>query len=93
MSGMVLDACISIIKAKIARRDRSEASFPHALRQLTDSEYQSILARSNTSKSMSDYMRINGQSYAIGENAKKKSYFIIVTLGKKKIQTGHAQNI
>ena len=47
MSVMVLDAGNSIIKAKIARRDRGEISFPHALRRLTESEYQSILARSN----------------------------------------------
>ena len=71
MSVMVLDAGNSIIKAKIARRDRSEVSFPHALRQLTESEYQSILARSNTSRSLTDYMRINGQPYVIGESAER----------------------
>ena len=71
MSVMVLDAGNSIIKAKIARRDRSEISFPHALRQLTESEYQSILARSNTSRSMADYIRINGQPYVIGESAER----------------------
>jgi hypothetical protein len=71
MSVMVLDAGNSIIKAKIARRDRSEASFPHALRQLTDSEYQSILARSKSSQSLTDYTRINGQPYVIGESAER----------------------
>jgi hypothetical protein len=34
MSVMVLDAGNSIIKAKIARRERSEVAFPHALRPL-----------------------------------------------------------
>ena len=71
MSVMVLDAGNSIIKAKIARRDRGEISFPHALRRLTESEYQSILARSNSSRSMADYIRINGQPYVIGESAER----------------------
>ena len=31
MSVMVIDTGNSIIKAKIARRDRSEIAFPHAL--------------------------------------------------------------
>jgi hypothetical protein len=68
---MVLDAGNSIIKAKIARRDRCEVSFPHALRQLTESEYQSILARSNLSRSLADYVRINGRPYVIGESAER----------------------
>ena len=71
MSVMILDAGNSIIKAKIARRDRSEISFPHAIRQLTESEYRGILARSNASKSIADYVRINGQPYVIGESAER----------------------
>jgi hypothetical protein len=71
MSVMVLDAGNSIIKAKIARRDRSEVSFPHALRQLTETKYQSILARSNSSRSLADFMRINGQPYVVGERAER----------------------
>ena len=71
MSVMILDAGNSIIKAKVARRDRNEVSFPHALRQLTESEYQSILARSNSSSSLIDYVRINGQPYVIGESAER----------------------
>ncbi len=39
MSVMVLDAGNSIIKAKIARRERGEVAFPHALRTLTENEY------------------------------------------------------
>ena len=43
MSVMVLDSGNSIIKAKIARRDRGEVSFPHALRKLTGTEYFRII--------------------------------------------------
>ena len=49
MSVLVLDAGNSIIKTKIARREGGEISFPHALRQLTESEYQRILARAKLS--------------------------------------------
>ena len=45
MSDMVLDSGNSIIKAKIARRERGEVSFPHALRRLTDTEYSRIICR------------------------------------------------
>jgi len=41
MSVLVLDAGNSMIKAKIARRERSEIAFPHALKTLTDAEYAS----------------------------------------------------
>lgn len=40
---MVLDAGNSIIKAKIARRERGEVSFPHTLRRLTDRNIQGLL--------------------------------------------------
>ena len=45
MSVMVLDAGNSIIKAKIPRREKSEMAFPHALRQLSESEHEKILSR------------------------------------------------
>ena len=35
MSVFVLDAGYSVIKAKIARRDRGELAFPHALKLLS----------------------------------------------------------
>ena len=38
MSVMILDSGNSIIKAKIARRERGEVAFPHALRPLTENE-------------------------------------------------------
>jgi hypothetical protein len=45
MSVMVLDSGNSIIKAKIARRQISEVAFPHAMKQLTESEYDKITNR------------------------------------------------
>lgn len=42
MSVIVLDADNSIIKAKIARRENGEITFPHAMKQLTESEYEKI---------------------------------------------------
>jgi hypothetical protein len=71
MSTMILDAGNSVIKAKIARRDRGEIAFPHALRPLTESEYQNILARAGASEPPRDYMRINGQAYVVGESAER----------------------
>jgi hypothetical protein len=38
MSVLVLDAGNSVIKAKIARRERGELAFPHALKLLTEAE-------------------------------------------------------
>ena len=45
MSVMIFDACNSIIKAKIARREKGEIAFPHAMNQLTESEYEKITNR------------------------------------------------
>ena len=45
MSVMVLDAGNSIIKAKIAKRANGEIAFPHAMKQLTESEYEKITDR------------------------------------------------
>ena len=71
MSVLVLDAGNSIIKAKIARRENGEIAFPHALRQLTESEFQKILTRVSTSGSSKEYVRVNGIPYAIGESAER----------------------
>ena len=40
MSVMALDSGNSIIKAKIARQQNGEIAFPHAMKQLTESEYK-----------------------------------------------------
>jgi len=71
MSVLVLDAGNSIIKAKIARRENGELAFPHALRQLTETEYQKILSRANSISSTKDYIRVNGTPYVIGESAER----------------------
>ena len=71
MSVMILDAGNSIIKAKIARRERGEIAFPHAIKQLTEAEYTSILARAGASGPPQDYLRINGQPYVVGESAER----------------------
>ena len=69
MSVMVLDAGNSIIKAKIARREHGEIAFPHALRQLSESKYEKILARAHTKENSQDYFRVNGKPYVVGESA------------------------
>jgi len=45
MSVMVLDAGNSIIKTKIARQEKGEIALPHAMKQLTESEYEIITTR------------------------------------------------
>ena len=71
MSVMVLDSGNSIIKAKIARRERGEVSFPHALRRLTETEYSRIISRTGLSDPPVDYIRVNGQPYVVGESAER----------------------
>jgi hypothetical protein len=71
MSVLVLDAGNSIIKAKIARRDNGEIAFQHALRQLTENEYQKILSRAKINGASRDYVRVNGTPYVVGESAER----------------------
>jgi hypothetical protein len=71
MSVLVLDEGNSLIKAKIARREHGEVSFPHAFKQLTKTEYKNILSRSKTIGISKDYVCINGQPYVIGESAER----------------------
>lgn len=71
MSVMVLDAGNSIIKAKIARREQGEIAFPHAIRQLSESEYKKIISRAQINGTSKDYFRVNGKPYAIGESAER----------------------
>ena len=71
MSVMVLDAGNSIIKAKIDRREQGEIAFPHAIRQLTKSEYEKIISRAPINGNTKDYVRVNGKPYAIGESAER----------------------
>ena len=60
MSVLVLDAGNSVIKGKIARRERGELAFSHALKPLTEAEYASTLSRSGKQSSLQDYVQING---------------------------------
>jgi hypothetical protein len=71
MSVMVLDAGNSIIKAKITRRENGEIAFPHAMKQLTESEYEKIIKRAGIQNQSMDYLRINGKPYVIGESAER----------------------
>jgi hypothetical protein len=68
---MVLDAGNSIIKAKIARRENGEIAFPHAMKRLTDSEYEKITNRAGIKSQSVDYLRINGKPYVVGESAER----------------------
>lgn len=68
---MVLDAGNSIIKAKIARRENGEIAFPHAMKQLTESEYEKITKRAGIKSVSMDYMRINGKPYVVGVSAER----------------------
>jgi hypothetical protein len=71
MSVMVIDTGNSMIKTKIARRERSEIAFPHALRQLSESEYKKILSRVQINGNTQDYIRVNGIPYVVGESAER----------------------
>ncbi len=71
MSVLVLDAGNSIIKAKIARRERSEIAFPHAFKPLTEAEYASIVSRAGKQSETQDYVRINGQPFVVGDSAER----------------------
>lgn len=71
MSVLILDAGNSVIKAKISRKDQGEVTFPHAFRQITDSEYESIITRAGTAANIQDYMRINDIPYVVGESAER----------------------
>ena len=71
MSVMVLDAGNSIIKAKIARRENGEIAFPHAMKQLMESEYEQITNRAGIQNQSLDYMQINDKLYVIGESAER----------------------
>jgi hypothetical protein len=71
MSVMILDAGNSIIKAKIARRENGEIAFPHALKQLTESEYAKIVNRTGITGQSFDYLKVNGKPYVVGESAER----------------------
>ena len=71
MSVMVLDSGNSIIKAKIARRQQGEVAFPHAMKQLTGSEYEKITNSAGLQNHSVDYLRIIGKPYVVGVCAER----------------------
>jgi hypothetical protein len=71
MSVMILDAGNSIIKAKIARKEQGEIVFPHAIRQLTETEYKNVMDRQGKAGNNQDYLLINGKPYVVGESAER----------------------
>ena len=71
MSVLILDAGNSVIKGKIARRERGEVAFPHALKPLTETEFENILSRSKTTGLSPDYVRINGKPFVVGDSTER----------------------
>lgn len=66
---LVLDAGNSIIKGKTPGKD-GEVSFTHAIRKLTEAQYDEILVRARGNPPLS-FFRLNGQPYVIGEEAER----------------------
>jgi len=68
MSVLVLDAGNSIIK--YARKDGTTGEFPHAIKQITESQIE--IAKSRNQGVLPDgYVRINGTPYAYGAQAER----------------------
>ncbi|MFC2054587.1 hypothetical protein ACFLV7_09895 [Chloroflexota bacterium] len=68
---MVFDPGNSIIKGKIARRERGEVAFPHALKSLTETEFENILSRSKTTGPSPEIEWIIGQPFVVGERTER----------------------
>lgn len=64
---LVLDAGNSIIKSKT---QFGEVAYPHAMLELTETEYQNVLTRAGRLP-LIDYLRVNGRPYVIGESAER----------------------
>jgi hypothetical protein len=76
MSVMILDAGNSIIKAKISRRERGEAAFAHAIKQLTEAEYSNVVSRAGAGGLPPGYLRTNRKPYVAGESAERHGVHI-----------------
>jgi hypothetical protein len=66
---VVLDAGNSIIKGKTPGRN-GEISFPHAVRALTETQYNEIITRSRGNPPLT-YFKLNGKPYVVGEEAER----------------------
>jgi hypothetical protein len=73
MSVMILDAGNSINKAKTANK---EVVFPHAIKPLTEGEYQKVISRASTNGNTADYIRVNGKPYVVGESAERHGVLV-----------------
>lgn len=69
MTVLVLDAGNSIIKGKTPGRD-GEVAFSHAIRKLTEAQYNEILVRSRGTPPPS-FFKINDQAYVVGDEAER----------------------
>jgi hypothetical protein len=68
MNIMILDCGNSIIKGKTPTR---EVALPHALKALTETEYEQILTRAGRAGPPPDYLRVNGQPCVVGASAER----------------------
>jgi hypothetical protein len=68
MNVLILDAGNAIIKGKTAG---GEVAYPHALKELTETEYQNIVTRAGKAGPPADYMRVNGKPYVVGDQAER----------------------
>ena len=57
--------------SNISRRARDEIVFRHALRLLSESEYEKIFSRVQINGNTKDYFRVNGIPYVVGESAER----------------------
>ena len=68
MNVFVFDCGNAIIKGKTATR---ETDYPHALYELSETDYQQVLTRSGRQGAPEDYLRVNGKPYVVGEQAER----------------------
>jgi Actin like proteins N terminal domain/Archaeal actin homologue MreB-like, C-terminal len=66
---LVLDAGNSIIKGKTTAKD-GEVSFPHAIRKLTETQYNEILTRA-IGEPTTSFFKLGDQAYVVGEEAER----------------------
>lgn len=68
MNVLVFDCGNALLKGKNASR---EETIPHGLVSLSEAEYSSIVTRAGRAGAPVDYVRVNGQPYAVGEAAER----------------------
>jgi hypothetical protein len=68
MNVLVSDIGNAVIKGKTASK---EIAYPHALRELTETEYQNVIVRAGKAGAPDDYCRVNGKPYVLGPAAER----------------------